>query len=94
MILVLGKYHTDIDKSGELFAAHKAYLGSLVDRRAVLASGPRDGGSVILVYGEDQQQARGLMEADPFHAAGVVSFEYTSFHVGLVDPASGLAEGC
>jgi uncharacterized protein YciI len=93
VIVVVGEYHREFSRESELFQAHRDHVSGLAESGRILCSGPRDGGSVIIAYGDDVDAVRGLMEADPFHAAGVVTFTYLPFRAGVVDPTSGLAAG-
>lgn len=66
-------------------AEHMAYIDSIVER--ILVAGPKydsEGlrivGSVYVLAVQDEDEARALVEADPFHAAGVwASVEYFPF---------------
>jgi uncharacterized protein YciI len=53
--------------------AHRAYLTSLLANGQLFASGPYgDGSGALIIYEADTQEAaESLLEADPFHTAGV-----------------------
>ncbi|MCC5869344.1 MAG: hypothetical protein JJU27_12610 [Gammaproteobacteria bacterium] len=79
----------DVADSGPRRAAanaeHMAYIDTIIDR--ILVAGPKydaEGlrivGSVYVLAVQDEAEARALVEADPFHAAGVwASVEYFPF---------------
>jgi hypothetical protein len=52
---------------------HRAYLTKLLQEGKLFASGPFDDGSgALIVYEADSAEAaEALLNADPFHAAGV-----------------------
>lgn len=52
---------------------HREYLGSLKERGKLFASGPftDDSGALIIYEAESEEEARRLIEADPFRQAGV-----------------------
>jgi hypothetical protein len=53
--------------------AHRAYLTKLLDQGNLFASGPfADGSGALIIYEADSAEAaEALLQADPFHAAGV-----------------------
>jgi uncharacterized protein len=53
--------------------AHRAYLTKLLDEGKLFASGPyADGSGALIIYEADTPEAAdALLNADPFHAAGV-----------------------
>jgi uncharacterized protein YciI len=52
---------------------HREYLASLKQQGKLFASGPfeDDSGALIIYEAESESDARGLIESDPFHEAGV-----------------------
>ena len=52
---------------------HRAYLQQLLDQGKLFAAGPfADGSGALIVYEADTPEAaEELIQADPFHAAGV-----------------------
>jgi uncharacterized protein YciI len=67
------EYITDKEKIEAVRPEHRKYLGELLASGRLAISGPTmDGWGAIIVYEADtQEQAEGLLKADPFHAAGV-----------------------
>lgn len=95
MFVSILSYHEEISREGQLFAAHKTFVESQVQAGALLCSGPRldAAGGLMVVYGEDEEATRRLLDSDPFVADGVATYELYPFKVGLADPASSLAAG-
>lgn len=95
MFVSILSYTREISRDEPLFAEHKAFVEAQVERSAFLCSGPRQEvpGGVMLVYGEDEEEVRATLDADPFVSAGVATYELVRFKVGLADPASSLAAG-
>ncbi len=52
---------------------HRTYLGGLREQGKLAAAGPfaDDSGALIVYEAESEEAARQLIEADPFHKAGV-----------------------
>jgi uncharacterized protein YciI len=52
---------------------HRQYLGGLREQGKLAAAGPftDDSGALIIYEAENEEEARLLIEADPFHKAGV-----------------------
>jgi uncharacterized protein YciI len=67
------EYSRDTAKVEAARPAHRAYLAGLVEKNQLFASGPfEDGWGALIIYeAESQEAAEALMQADPFHAAGV-----------------------
>jgi uncharacterized protein YciI len=61
------------DRIAEVRPAHREYLSSLKQQGKLFASGPfeDDSGALIIYDADSEQDARSLIEADPFHTAGV-----------------------
>ena len=61
------------DKIPEVRPKHREYLGKLHEEGKIWASGPftDDSGSLIIYEVETEEEARQLIEEDPFHEAGV-----------------------
>jgi uncharacterized protein YciI len=92
MFVVLGTYVRPWARTDEIFDRHRAFMQEQMAQGRFLCSGPRDGGSVIVAYGDDEPGLRAALAEDPFAAEGYVTFEVYPFHLGLADPASSLAE--
>jgi len=88
-------YNREISRQEPLFEAHRAFVETQIERGAFLCSGPRlDAlGGLIVVYGDDQEVTRELLDGDPFVAQGIADYELYPFRIGLADPASSLATG-
>jgi uncharacterized protein YciI len=61
------------DRIAEVRPVHREYLSSLKLQGKLFASGPfeDDSGALIIYEADSELDARSLIEADPFHAAGV-----------------------
>jgi uncharacterized protein YciI len=91
MFVVLGSYVRPWERTEPIFDRHRAFMQTQMAHGRFLCSGPRDGGSVIIAYGDDEPGLRAILAEDPFAAEGYVTFDIHPFHVGLADPASSLA---
>jgi uncharacterized protein YciI len=92
MFVVIGTYVRPWERTDEIFARHRAFMQEQMAAGRFLCSGPRDGGSLVVAYGDDEPGLRALLARDPFAAGEYVTFEVYPFKVGLADPASSLAE--
>lgn len=61
------------DKIADVRPQHREYLGKLHAEGKLHTAGPftDDSGSLIVYEVETEQEARDLIEADPFHEAGI-----------------------
>jgi uncharacterized protein YciI len=61
------------EKITEVRPTHRQYLSRLKDAGKLFASGPfvDDSGALIIYEAESEEEARQLIEQDPFYAAGV-----------------------
>lgn len=61
------------DRIAEVRPVHRVYLGRLKADGRLWASGPfeDDSGALIIYEADSESDARALIEADPFHEAGV-----------------------
>lgn len=61
------------EKIGEVRPAHREYLGKLHEEGKLHTAGPftDDSGSLIVYDVETEQEAKDIIEADPFHEAGI-----------------------
>ncbi len=61
------------EKISEIRPQHREYLGQLHQEGKIWASGPftDDSGALIVYEVDTEQEARELIENDPFHEAGV-----------------------
>lgn len=93
MFVSILSFRRVVSHDDPLYAAHRAFLEEQVAASKVLCSGPRVGadGGVVIAYGSDEQQARALLDRDPYVSEGLASYELIEFKVGLCDPASTLA---
>lgn len=81
MIIAVLTYLRPLDEVDALIAEHVRYLDEHYASGLFVASGrrvPRTGG-VILIAGHDREQAAAVLEQDPFHRAGVASYELIEF---------------
>ena len=67
------EYIADAEKVNAHRPAHRTYLTSLLEKGQLFASGPyADGSGALIIYEADSPEAAdALLEADPFHTAGV-----------------------
>ncbi len=67
------EYITDAEKIQSIRPTHRAYLAELLAKGQLAATGPfTDGWGALIIYEADTpEQAEALLQADPFHAAGV-----------------------
>ncbi len=93
MFISLLTYQRELEASDPLYAAHRAFIVEHTEDHSILCAGPRIGvaGGAIVVYADDEVQARALLESDPFVSSGFAIYELHQFRVGLADPASSLA---
>ncbi len=61
------------EKIPEIRPSHREYLAKLHEEGKLHAAGPftDDSGSLIIYEVETEQEAKELIEADPFHEAGI-----------------------
>ncbi|HEY3788585.1 MAG TPA: YciI family protein [Urbifossiella sp.] len=67
------EYLQDAEKVNAVRPTHRAYLMKLLQEENLFASGPfEDGSGALIIYEADSPTAaEALLQADPFHAAGV-----------------------
>jgi uncharacterized protein len=61
------------EKIPDIRPKHREYLKSLLAEGKLWASGPftDDSGALIIYEAESEEEAKRLIEADPFHEAGI-----------------------
>jgi uncharacterized protein YciI len=93
MFISLLTYRRELEASDPLYAAHRDFISEHTEDHSILCAGPRVGvpGGTIVLYGEDEAQARALLDSDPFVTSEFATYELHQFRVGLADPASSLA---
>jgi len=89
MFLLNITYTKPIEEIDRALAAHRAWLGDLVDKKIVLFSGPKNPrlGGLIMLRVKTRGEAEALAAADPFAIAGVASYEVIEFTPVKCDPA-------
>lgn len=72
-VAALIEYGPDQAKIAEIRPAHRQYLARLCQEGKLAASGPfgDDSGALIIYEAESAEEARQLIEGDPFHRGGV-----------------------
>ena len=67
------EYVTDKEKIQSVRPSHRQYLTSLQASGRLAASGPflDDWGALIIYEADSPEEARALLEGDPFHANGI-----------------------
>jgi hypothetical protein len=79
------------DKIKEVRPVHRQYLSALRERGKLWASGPfvDDSGALIIYQAESEEEARQLIEGDPFFAAGVFQdIQLKPWNIVFTPPAS------
>jgi uncharacterized protein YciI len=92
MFVAVLTYNREFSREEPLFLAHRDHVVRHVEASEMLCSGPRIGanGGLMIVYGQDEAEARALVDQDPFVQDGLASYELFGFTAGLVDPAATL----
>jgi len=67
------EYIKDKDKIQSIRPEHRQYLGSLLAKGQLAASGPYldDYGALIIYEASTPEEAESLLKGDPFHANGI-----------------------
>jgi uncharacterized protein YciI len=93
MFISLLTYGAELEADDPLYAAHRDFIVEHTADHSILCAGPRIGvsGGTIIVYGDDETQARALLDSDPFVQARHATYQLHQFRVGLADPESSLA---
>lgn len=79
--VVVLTYTAPLARIDELLEAHRAWLAEQEDAGRLLASGPllpRTGG-VLLAAGGSRAEVETALASDPFHLAGVATYEVVEF---------------
>jgi uncharacterized protein YciI len=79
------------DKIKKVRPVHRQYLSALRERGKLWASGPfvDDSGALIIYQAESEEEARQLIEGDPFFAAGVFQdIQLKPWNIVFTPPAS------
>jgi uncharacterized protein YciI len=93
LFVSLVTYRSPLTPEDPLYADHRTFVQERTADSSILCAGPRTGvdGGLIIVYGDDEAEARALLDSDPFVVAGHATYELHQFKVGLADPRSSLA---
>ena len=86
MFIVSLTYTAPLEEIDRLLKAHAEYLKDEYARGSFLASGrkvPRTGG-IILSNIESRDELKEILANDPFHKAGVATYEITEFAPSMV----------
>jgi uncharacterized protein YciI len=81
MFIIALTYTAPLARIDAYLAAHRAFLAEQYARGLFLMSGrkePRDGG-IILAHAASRAELDAVLRDDPFHQAGVASYEITEF---------------
>jgi uncharacterized protein YciI len=84
------EYIQDAEKVEKIRPQHRQYLGDLLARGNMFATGPfEDGYGALIVYeAENAEKAEALLKGDPFHVAGVfVRWTIRPWKVVMGNPA-------
>jgi uncharacterized protein YciI len=89
MFVISLTYTAPLDAIDAHLPAHRAWLAGCYADGKFLASGPkvpREGG-IIIAHAGSRDEVDALVRQDPFHAAGVASYEITEFLPAMTAPA-------
>jgi uncharacterized protein YciI len=81
MFIIALTYTAPLARIDAYLAAHRAFLAEQYARGLFLMSGrkePRDGG-IIIAHAASRAELDTVLRDDPFHQAGVASYEITEF---------------
>jgi uncharacterized protein YciI len=81
MFLVLIHYTRPLEEVEKVRASHRSFLDECVATGHLVVSGPRKPktGGVLLVRGSSLEEVKAIFAKDPFHVAGVASYEFVEF---------------
>ncbi|CAB4882763.1 unannotated protein [freshwater metagenome] len=93
MFISLLSYSREIADDDPLHRAHVAFVVEHINASRFLSAGKRPGinGGCLIVYGDDEQETRALLDQDPYVIDGVATYELHHVTVSLADPKSSLA---
>lgn len=76
------KYKKPMAEVEKYLADHRSYLGILREAGRLIASGPKEPrvGGIILCHAQTEEEARKMVENDPFFIHGIADYEVTRFH--------------
>ena len=81
MFIISLTYTTPLEQIDAHLAAHRAFLAEQYARGVFLMSGrkvPREGG-IIIAQGISRDEVETLIRQDPFHQAGVATYNIVEF---------------
>ncbi|MCM1042417.1 MAG: YciI family protein [Bacteroides sp.] len=76
------KYKKPLAEVDRCLPEHRRYLDALLDAGKLIASGsqePRVGG-IIICHARSEEEAREIVENDPFFIHGIADYGITRFH--------------
>ena len=81
MVIILGKYTKPLEVIDALISEHRKFLDEFYKKSKFICSGPQDPriGGVIVANVESVDEARQIMEGDPFHVNGAAEYQFIKF---------------
>lgn len=81
MILAVSRYLRPLDEVDEARPAHQAFLTDLETRNILVVAGRQRPpvGAVVVLRGNDEEQAHALLDEDPYVKRGLASYTITVF---------------
>jgi uncharacterized protein YciI len=81
MVIILGKYTKPLEVIDALISEHRKFLDEFYKKSKFICSGPQDPrfGGVIVANVGSVDEARQIMESDPFHVNGAAEYQFIKF---------------
>lgn len=81
MFVCITTYLREFDLTEPVVSDHWAYQDRAFSEGRLVCSGPQPqgGGGIAIVRGDDEDEARRLLDNDPFVAGGVVTYQLIPF---------------
>ncbi|NPV03964.1 MAG: GTP cyclohydrolase [Syntrophaceae bacterium] len=87
MVIITSKYTKPLEVIDSLLADHRKFLAEFYRQEKFIVSGPQNprvGGAILANVGIDE--AREIMQKDPFVIHGAAEYSFIEFTPGLHDP--------
>ncbi len=81
MVIILGKYTKPLEVIDALLVEHRKFLDEFYTKAKFVCSGPQDPrvGGVILANVESVDEARRIVQKDPFYMNGAAEYQFIKF---------------
>lgn len=81
MIVVTLTYKKELEEVDKFLKQHNEFLEKFYAQKKFLASGRRENrvGGVIIVLSNDLEEAKAIMQQDPFYQNAVADYDYLKF---------------